>query len=47
LNVERLASAIHHAVTDPEMRARAEMLGVSIREEAGLTQAIAVIEAGL
>ena len=44
LTVERLARAIHQAVTDPEMRQRAVRLGASIRAEDGIARAVTVVE---
>ena len=44
LTVERLAGAIHEAVTDPAMRGRAASLGATIRAEDGIARAIDVIE---
>jgi len=44
LTVEGLASAIGQVVTDPEMRARAAALGERIRGEAGVAQAVTIIE---
>jgi len=44
LTVDRLAEAIHYAVTDSAMRARAAHLGERIRAENGVAQAVALIE---
>jgi sterol 3beta-glucosyltransferase len=44
LTVERLAQAIHVAVTDQTMRARAAELGARIRAEDGVARAVAVIQ---
>jgi UDP:flavonoid glycosyltransferase YjiC (YdhE family) len=44
LTVERLASAIHTAVTDEAMRRRAAELGMKIRAEDGVANAVTVIE---
>jgi sterol 3beta-glucosyltransferase len=44
LTAERLAEAIHCAVTDTALRARAAHLGECIRVEDGVAQAIALIE---
>jgi sterol 3beta-glucosyltransferase len=44
LTVERLAQAIHEAVTDPAMRQRAAHLGSNIRAEDGIARAVAVIQ---
>ena len=44
LTVERLARAIHRAVTDPEMRQRAAQLGARIRAEDGIARAVAIVE---
>lgn len=45
LTAQRLADAICTAVSDDAMRARAETLGERLRSEAGVAQAIEVIEA--
>jgi UDP:flavonoid glycosyltransferase YjiC (YdhE family) len=42
--VERLASAIHQAVTEPSMRQRAADLGSKIQAEDGVARAVAVVE---
>jgi len=39
-----LAQAIDAAVNDPALRARAAALGEKLRAEAGVTQAVALIE---
>jgi sterol 3beta-glucosyltransferase len=44
LTAERLAEAIHIAVTDSEMRSRACALGARIRAEDGIGRAVAVID---
>ncbi len=44
LQAEKLAAAIHTAVTDSALRARAAALGESIRAESGVGQAVQVIE---
>lgn len=44
LTAEKLAEAIHTAVTDPALRARAAALGERIRAENGVAQAVDVIE---
>jgi UDP:flavonoid glycosyltransferase YjiC (YdhE family) len=44
LTVERLASAIHQAVTDQPMRRRAADLGAKIQAEDGVARAVGVIE---
>ena len=44
LTSEKLAQAIHTAVTDPALRARAAAFGESIRAENGLAHAVEVIE---
>jgi UDP:flavonoid glycosyltransferase YjiC (YdhE family) len=44
LTVERLARAIHQAVTDEDMCQRASQLGATIRAEDGLAQAAAVVQ---
>lgn len=43
LTAERLAAAIHQAVTDPVMRQRAVTLGGKIRAEDGVGQAVSII----
>ncbi len=43
LTVERLAAAVHAAVTDRHMRERAQALGARIRQEDGIAQAIEVL----
>jgi sterol 3beta-glucosyltransferase len=43
LTVERLAQAIHRAVTDPVMRQNAANLGVRIQTEDGIANAVRVI----
>jgi sterol 3beta-glucosyltransferase len=43
LTVERLAGAIHRAVTDPLMRQQAANLGARIQSEDGIANAVAVI----
>jgi sterol 3beta-glucosyltransferase len=45
LTVERLASAIHRAVPDAGMSARARRLGELLRSEDGVAHAVEVIEA--
>ncbi len=47
LTVELLAQAIHRAVTDPVMIQRAARLGARIQGEAGITNAVRVIESNL
>jgi sterol 3beta-glucosyltransferase len=44
LTAERLALAIHQAVTDQAMRQRAALLGAKIRAEDGIARAVAVVE---
>lgn len=44
LTAERLAEAIRRAVTDPAMRKRAGMMGVKIRAEDGVGQAVRIID---
>ncbi len=44
LTAEKLAAAIHTAVTDPGMRARAAALGDKVRAEDGLGRAVELIE---
>jgi sterol 3beta-glucosyltransferase len=44
LTVERLANAIHQAVTDQGMRQRAARLGAKIQAEDGIAAAVAVIQ---
>ncbi|MEK7311536.1 MAG: nucleotide disphospho-sugar-binding domain-containing protein, partial [Chloroflexota bacterium] len=44
LTARNLAEAITRAVNDPEMRARAAVLGKKIRDENGVTHAVNVIE---
>lgn len=44
LTAERLALAIHAAVSDPALRARAAALGAQIRAEDGVARAVEVIE---
>jgi UDP:flavonoid glycosyltransferase YjiC (YdhE family) len=44
LTVERLAAAVHQAVTDPSMRRRAADLGSEIQAEDGVARAVAVIQ---
>ena len=44
LSTEKLAGAIHTAVTDSAMRKKASQLGEAIRAESGLKRAAAVIE---
>jgi sterol 3beta-glucosyltransferase len=44
LTAEKLAEAIHIAVTDSALRARAAVLGESIRAENGVARAVEVIE---
>lgn len=44
LTAERLAAAIHEAVTNSGMRQRAEALGEKIRSEDGAKSAVAFIE---
>jgi sterol 3beta-glucosyltransferase len=44
LSVERLAAAISAATSDPGMRRRAAALGVGVRAEDGLAQAVAVFD---
>jgi sterol 3beta-glucosyltransferase len=44
LTVERLAQAIHEAVTDSTMRQRAVDLGARIRAEDGVARAVAAVE---
>jgi sterol 3beta-glucosyltransferase len=44
LTVERLAQAIHQAVTDPAMRQRAAHLGSNIRAEDGIARAVDVVQ---
>ncbi|HLG74019.1 MAG TPA: glycosyltransferase [Chloroflexota bacterium] len=44
LTVDRLASAVHQAVTDPGMRSRAKALGRQICEEDGVASAIDWLE---
>jgi len=44
LTAEKLASAIHTAVTDSAMRARAVTLGEKIRAESGISHAVEVIK---
>jgi len=44
LTARNLAGAITRAVNDPEMRARAAVLGKKIRDENGVTHAVNVIE---
>lgn len=43
LTAERLAAAVHQAVTDPVMRRRAATLGEKIRAEDGVGQAVRII----
>ena len=43
LTAERLAAAIHQAVSDPVMRQRAAALGVRVRAEDGVGQAVKII----
>ena len=47
LSVERLAAAIHTAVSDEDMRGRAHALGASIRAENGVAQAVQVFHSCL
>ena len=44
LTVDRLAAAIHEAVTDQDMRRRASELGSKIQAEDGVARAVAIIE---
>jgi UDP:flavonoid glycosyltransferase YjiC (YdhE family) len=44
LTAERLAQAIHQAVTDPAMRQRATNLGCRIRAEDGIARAVGVVQ---
>jgi UDP:flavonoid glycosyltransferase YjiC (YdhE family) len=44
LTAERLAQAIHQAVSDQGMRQRAALLGQQIREEDGIARAVAVVQ---
>jgi UDP:flavonoid glycosyltransferase YjiC (YdhE family) len=44
LNIDRLAQAINEAVTDPGMRQRAAALGVKIRAEDGVANAVGIIQ---
>ena len=44
LTVERLAQAIHKALTDQTMRQRAANLGSKIQAEDGITRAVAVVQ---
>jgi sterol 3beta-glucosyltransferase len=44
LTVERLAQAIHQALTDQNMRHRAANLGSKIQAEDGITRAVAVVQ---
>jgi UDP:flavonoid glycosyltransferase YjiC (YdhE family) len=44
LSVGRLAEAVEQAVSDPDMRRRAAVLGRQIRAEDGVAEAVAVIE---
>jgi sterol 3beta-glucosyltransferase len=44
LTVERLAQAIHRAVTDQPMRQRAADLGAKIRAEDGVARAVALVQ---
>ncbi len=46
LTVEKLAAAIHRAVTDPLMRQQAAHLGARIQTEDGIANAVAVIGKG-
>lgn len=45
LTAERLAQALHQAVTDQALRRRATELGARIRAEDGVAQAVAVVQA--
>jgi sterol 3beta-glucosyltransferase len=44
LTVERLAQAIHQALTDQTMRQRAANLGSKIQAEDGITRAVAIVQ---
>jgi|SRR6185312_15620927 len=44
LTVERLAAAIHEAITNSDMRQRAEALGEKIRKQDGAKSAVTFIE---
>jgi hypothetical protein len=44
LTVERLAQAIHEALTDQTMRQRAANLGSKIQAEDGITRAVALVQ---
>ena len=44
LTATRLATAIHTAVTDAEMRGRAADMGQKIRAEDGIRRAVHIIE---
>jgi UDP:flavonoid glycosyltransferase YjiC (YdhE family) len=44
LTPEKLAGAMHAAVNDPSLQARAATLGVSIRAENGVARAVEIIE---
>jgi UDP:flavonoid glycosyltransferase YjiC (YdhE family) len=44
LTVERLAQAIHEAVTNQAMRQRAAELGSKIQAEDGIVRAVAVVQ---
>jgi sterol 3beta-glucosyltransferase len=46
LTADALAAAIRVAVTDADMRARAERLGTAVREERGVARAVASLTAG-
>jgi UDP:flavonoid glycosyltransferase YjiC (YdhE family) len=45
LTMARLAQAIGRALDAPDLRHRAEQLGVSVRSERGLERAVEAIEA--
>ena len=47
LTAEKLADAIHRALTEPRLRTRAASLGETIRTEDGVGRAVAVIQSGL
>jgi UDP:flavonoid glycosyltransferase YjiC (YdhE family) len=44
LTVDRLSEAIHSMVNDSAMRQRASQLGLKIRAEDGVAQAVAVLQ---
>ncbi len=44
LTTEKLAAAIMHATADDSLRASAQRLGAAIRQEDGVTNAIAYLE---